>query len=789
MKLSESWLREWVNPGADIHEIAERLVMGGLELDIEPALAERPSGVVVGRIVHLEPHPNAERLRVCEVEVGQGGLRRIVCGAPNARAGLLVPCALPGAQLPGGLSIGVSTLRGVESAGMLCSAAELGLSGGSDGLLELDADARPGQPIEAHLKLDDRILNLELTPNRGDCLSVHGLAREIAALYGIQAARPRIRPAVVVGEYRFTVELEDPLDCPNYAGRVIVGVKPKVRTPDWMRERLRRSGIRSIHPVVDITAYVMLELGQPLHAFDATRLAGVVRVRRAREGEGMRLLNGEFVHLRHRELLVTDERGPAALAGVMGGADSAVSEASTRIFLESACFAPTAVAGTARRHKLFSDAAYRFERGVDPELQRQALERATELVIQICGGEAGPITHVGRTLPEPIKVPLRLARVRQLLGHEISAREVEQLLSRLGVVLSHADTGTWHARVPSCRYDLRIEADLIEEVARLYGYDRIPAKSNPAQIAPSRPPEGQRSLDAARDRLIARGYQEVINLAFADPAPQALLDGGAMAVALDNPLAENAAVMRSTLWGGLIQSWQYNRSRQSARIRLFECGVCFHRDSAGGAIVETSRVAGLISGSALPEQWGSRPPRAADFYDLKGDVEALLGPGDWRFEAAGHPALHPGQSARIYRGEQPVGWLGALHPQRVTQLDLPSTPLLFELDWTVVRAQPVPRVQALSEFPSSRRDLALKVPEAVTAQALERTLRRAAGPSLQELVVFDVYRGSNLSEGFKSVAMGLIFQDYSRTLTLEEVDACMLRITAELERELGAVVR
>jgi phenylalanyl-tRNA synthetase beta chain len=424
MKLSESWLREWVNPSASIQDIADRLVMGGLELEIEPAVAELPTGVVVGRIVAIAPHPNAERLRVCEVDVGAAGMPTIVCGAANARAGLVVPCALPGARLPGGLEIKASSLRGVESGGMLCSASELGLAEKSEGLLELDPDARPGTPIEQHLNLDDRILNLELTPNRGDCLSVLGLAREIAALYGINLNRPRAKSAVVVGEHRHNVEIENLADCSGYAGRVVYGLNARARTPDWMRERLRRSGIRSIQPLVDITNYVMLELGQPMHAFDDTRLSGTVRVRRAKAGETLTLLNDQALELNQRELLICDDSGAIALAGVMGGASTAVSASTTRVFFESACFAMNAVAGTGRRHKIASDALYRFERGVDPELQRLALERATELTAQLCGGEAGPVTQAGRAQSDPVRIKLRQARLNKLLGHEIGRAHV-----------------------------------------------------------------------------------------------------------------------------------------------------------------------------------------------------------------------------------------------------------------------------------------------------------------------------------------------------------------------------
>lgn len=788
MKLSEQWLREWVNPQATIQDIADRLVMGGLELEIEPAVAQMPQGVVVGRIVSIAPHPNAERLRVCEVDAGAAGMPTIVCGAANARAGMVAPVALPGACLPGGLEIRASALRGVDSGGMLCSAAELGLADKSEGLLELDPDARPGTPIEKHLALDDRILNLEITPNRGDCLSVVGLAREIAALFGVNMTRPRVKTAVVVGEQRHAVEIESLADCSYYAGRVVYGLNAKARTPDWMRERLRRSGVRSIQPLVDITNYVMLELGQPMHAFDQSRLVGTVRVRRARAGEKLTLLNDQNLELHHGELLICDDTGPIALAGVMGGASTAVSASTARVFFESACFSMAAVAGTGRRHKLASDALYRFERGVDPDLQRQALERATELTAQLCGGESGPVSQAGRShLVEPTRVKLRHARLNRLLGHEIAAKEVETLLSRLGVSTRNEVGGTWTATVPSWRYDLRIEADLIEEVARLHGYDRIPARAYAAHLAPARPREAERSLADARRLLVSRGWQEVISLAFVDPRLQAALDPATEVVAVDNPIADNLAVMRGSLLPGLVEAWRYNHARQITRLRLMETGVCFAR--AEGQIRETTRVAGLAAGTARPEQWGE-PARAVDFFDLKAEVEALIGPlSSCRFEAAIHPALHPGRSARVLREDTRLGWIGELHPRLLGALDLPSSALIFELDWAPIRDLDLPAARAVPEFPSARRDLALVVPVDLPAQTLREAVRSAGPPTLREVFVFDVYRGENLGATFKSVALGLIFQDYSRTLTVEEIDSAVAAIKAAVTGGMNITVR
>jgi len=788
MKLSENWLREWVNPAATIEQIAERLVMGGLELEIEPAVSEAASKVVVGLITKAERHPQADRLQVCEVDVGTGTPLQIVCGAPNARPGIKVPCALVGAELPGGLKITEAKLRGVESFGMLCSAKELTLSDKSDGLLELDADAKVGVAIEEHLGLPDKVLNLEITPNRGDCLSVLGLARDVSALFGVPMKRTPQGQVVVEGHQQIKVEVESLDDCPNYTGRVVSKLNPKARTPDWMRERLRRSGIRCIHPVVDITNYVMLELGQPLHAFDADKLAGSVRVRRARDGEEIQLLNEQQIACRNGELLICDDSGAIALAGVMGGLNSGVQEGTTRIFLESACFAPNAVAGTARRHKLSSDASYRFERGVDPGLQRQALDRATQLVLQICGGETHPVTQVGRNQPEPVSIRLRRSRLVQVLGHDISSAEIEALLSRLNITLRAEVGDAWMTRVPSYRYDLRIEADLIEEVGRLYGYDRIPGKPYAAQLAPAQPLEARRPLLRVKELAASRGWQEIISLAFVDPSLQKALNPDVPSIPLDNPIADNLSVMRTTLWAGLIPAWLYNRARQQDRVRLFEAGVCFTLDN--GQVVETPRIAALAAGRALPEQWGSAS-RPVDFYDLKAELLALLGnsAGEYLFEAAEHPALHPGRSARISRAGTPCGWIGELHPKLVRELDLPEAALVYELDWNAIRDVQVPKASALSEFPSSRRDLAIVVPESVSAEQIRQSIAGAAVEFLTSVRIFDIYRGKGLADHEKSVALGLLFNDASRTLTLQEIDAASSAIAQVLARDLGATIR
>lgn len=787
MKLSYNWLREWVDPQVSADALTTRITLAGLESDAAPMARELPTGVVIGRILKAERHPQADKLQVCAVDAG-GEPLQIVCGAANARVGINVPCATVGARLPDGMDIKQAKLRGVDSFGMLCSAKELGLSDKSDGLLELDQDAKPGTPITQHLGLDDDILNLELTPNRGDCLSVLGLAREVGALYGLPLQRATPPATPVTGGTTYKVEIEDTAACSQYVGRIITNLNPDALTPDWMRERLRRSGIRCIHPVVDITNYVLFELGQPMHAFDYAKLKGGIRVRKARAGESLMLLNEQTVTLNHSELVIADDRAALALAGVMGGTESSVTQATTAIFFESACFAPEAVALTGRRHKLNSDSLYRFERGVDPSLQLAALERATQLTLQICGGVVHPVTQAGRAQPEMHSIRLRHSRVRQLLGIHIEAAEIEALLTRLGLSLRKESGEQWLATVPNHRYDLRIEHDLIEEIARLYGYDRIMAKPYAAQIAPSRPAEAQRSLLRVKDQLIARGWQEAITLSFVDPRIQSVLTPDVAAIPLDNPIAETLAVMRTTLWSGLIPAWLHNHQRQQKRVRLYETGVCF-QDHAG-RIVETARIGGLATGPALPEQWGSAS-RAVDFHDLKADVVSLLGGAaqEYCFEAAAHTALHPGRSARILRSGQAVGWIGAMHPRIVKQLDLPEAPYLFELDWALIRDVAVPTSQALSEFPSSRRDLAIMVDESITAQQICDCAKQSGGNLLQKVLVFDIYRGKGLSDVSKSVALGLIFNDYSRTLTLEEIDVSMAKITSSLQGELGASVR
>lgn len=789
MQLSLNWLREWANPAATATELAHKLNMAGIEAEASPLAEHALQGVVVGRILTAEKHPQADRLRVCTVDIGTGTPQQIVCGAPNARVGLCAPVATVGSTLPGDLHIKAAQLRGVDSAGMLCSAKELMLSDKSEGLLELDDAATPGTPISAYLKLDDTLLTLELTPNRGDCLSINGLAREVGALYSLQPCKPAIEKAAVTSSKTLAVTIENTADCTRYLGRVIEGINPEARTPDWLRERLRRSGIRSIHPVVDITNLVMLELGQPMHAFDLAKLGGPIHVRRAQAGETLKLLTEDTVKL-SKELLITSANQPVAMAGVMGGADSGVTAATTSIFFESAAFAPAAVVGTARRHKLSSDAAYRYERGVDTALQAEALERATALALAICGGQAGPVTGAGGDV-KGAAITLRHQKLVDLLGVEISAREVESRLQSLGVKVSKAGEGAWTCTPPTWRFDIAIEQDLIEEVARLFGYENIAARPYAAALIAPAQSEARRPAARIRDALVARGWQEAVTYSFVDPKIQARLTPAFAGIPLDNPIAETMAVMRTTLWTGLIGAWLHNHQRQMRRVRFFELAGTFAE--VDGQIRETPRLAGLAFGSATAEQW-SEKSRPVDFYDLKADVESLCAAfgGDsaaFRFERGAHPALHPGRTAALVRDGQTLGVLGELHPELVRILDLPGAPLLFELDWSLLSMAKVPVAQPVPEFPTSRRDIALVVDESTPAQALIDAAKTAADAHLAQAFVFDIYRGQGLRDGSKSVAMGLIFQDYSRTLTIEEIDTQVTGIVTALSQKLGASLR
>ncbi|MBP6999082.1 MAG: phenylalanine--tRNA ligase subunit beta [Tepidiphilus sp.] len=793
MKFPERWLREFCDPPLSAEELGERLTMAGLELEsLEPA-APPFSGVVTARILGAEPHPNADKLRVCQVDVGGETPLQIVCGAPNARAGIVVPCALVGAQLPGGLVIKRAKLRGVESQGMLCSARELGLSEDHSGLLELDPDLTPGQDIRQVLELDEAVFDVSLTPNRADCLSILGIAREVSALTEAPLRLPRIDPVTATLDAVRPIQLAVPEACPRYLGRMIRGVDAKRPTPEWMRRRLERSGVRAIHLLVDITNYVMLELGQPLHAFDEARLRGGITVRWARPGETLPLLNEQRVTLAPDVLVIADEGGPVAMAGIMGGEGSGITLDTTDVFLESAFFAPAAVAGRARRYGFVSEASHRFERGVDPELPRRALERATALVLELAGGAAGPIneTVAPEHLPRRDPIWLRSEKVPDVLGIPLSFDRILALLRRDFIDVQQ-NGGVIIAQAPSWRFDLAIEEDLIEEVARLHGYDEIPALTPLAPMAPLPVPEGERTNADVRARLVLRDYHEVITYAFIDEALERELLANAAPILLTNPIARNMNAMRSSLWPGLLQALQTNRKRQQARVRLFELGRCFLRDESADAAVpgfaQPLRLAALAAGPVVSEQWGV-PSRPVDFYDLKGDLEALLAPLVPRFEPAAHPALHPGRSARVLLEGRAVGWIGELHPEWVQRLELGTAPQLFELELDAIRRRPAPHYVPVSRQPVVQRDLAFVVDANVPAQTLLDALRSEAPAWVRQITLFDVYQGQGVEPGKRSLAFRLTLQHDEHTLTDEEIDALLQRLCAQIETQFGARLR
>lgn len=791
MKVSEQWLREWVDPAASGAELAAQLTMAGLEVDrIEPA-APAFEKVVVGRVMDLIPHPQADRLRVATVDVGDTEPLQIVCGAPNVAIGLCAPTALIGAVLPGGLAIKKSKLRGIESRGMLCSAKELGLAETSEGLLPLPPDSRPGQNLRELLALDDVVIEIELTPNRGDCLGMEGIAREVAVLNRCEF---RALPAAAVEpvlDATFPVTLLDPADCPRYVGRVIRDVDPTAETPLWMKERLRRAGLRSLGPLVDVTNYVMLELGQPMHAFDLNRLTGGIEVRRARPGDRLELLNGVVVELDAETLLIADQAGPLALAGIMGGEISSCTDVTRDVFLESAFFTPTSIAGRARRYGLQTDASYRFERGVDPQLQHRAAERATRLLLDIAGGQPGPIIEAvaPEFLPAESAIRLRPERVRLLLGLDIPAAEIEDILQRLGMAVA-VEVHHWLVVLPSSRFDIRLEVDLIEEIARVHGYDRLPGNRSLTRL--EMPPQSERQVALARfkEALVQRGFQEAITYSFVDPAFQAVLDPARQPLALTNPISADLAVMRTSLWPGLLKALIHNQKRQQPRVRLFEHGLTFV--PANDGLRQEPYLGGVLAGTALPEQWGL-PKRAADFFDLKSDVEALLAltgePEAFAFVVAAHPALHPGQCARIERAGARVGWLGTLHPRVARELDVEGDAFVFELALGGLQTARVPTFHELSRFPASRRDIAIVVDEAATVQAIQDCIRQHGGELLRDVWLFDVYWGPRISEGRKSLALGLILQDFSRNLTDNVVEETVSGIIAGLAEQFGATLR
>lgn len=791
MKFSEQWLRGWVSPQVSRDELVARLSMAGLEVDSVTPAAGVFRGVVVGEVLSTEQHPDADKLRVCQVSNGAETFQ-VVCGAPNVRPGLKIPFAMIGAELPGDFKIKKAKLRGVESNGMLCSQAELQVGEGNDGLMELPADAPVGQDVRVYLELDDASIEVDLTPNRGDCLSVAGLAREVGALYDAVVTRPQVAVVPAVHDEVRPVEVLAPAACPRYLGRVIRNVDLSRPTPLWMVERLRRSDVRSIDAAVDITNYVMLELGQPLHAFDLAEINGGIRVRMAEEGEKLVLLDGQEVSLRADTLVIADHQRALAIAGVMGGEHSGVSATTRDIFLESAFFDQIAVAGKARSYGLHTDASHRYERGVDWQLAREAMERATGLLLEIIGGEAGPVieTVSDQHLPSVEPIILRAERIEQMLGMKMDAAEIERLLTALDLTVAPHASEQWRVEVPSHRFDITLEVDLIEEVARLHGYNRLPVRYPQARLAPQPRAEARSDLPALRRLLVARGYQEAITYSFIEQKWFELFSPGVEPLLLANPISADMSAMRSSLWPGLVKSLQHNLNRQQDRVRLFESGLRFLGQLEG--LKQEPMLAGVICGSRLPEGW-AQGRDVVDFFDVKADVEAVLGfagaQDDFRFVPGSHPALHPGQTARIERDGREVGYIGALHPELSKTLGLDRPVFVFELVLAEVATGRLPKFHELSRFPEVRRDLALLADRDVSATAVLDVIRENAGEWLTDLRLFDVYQGKGIDPLRKSLAVGLTWQHPSRTLTDDEVNASTQQILTSLEARLNATLR
>lgn len=798
MRVNLEWLREWVDIDAGPVELAKELTTAGLEVEAVLEAGPRLDDVVVARVVDVKAHPSAARLLICDVDDGRAR-HEVVCGAPNVAPGVKVPFVPVGGRLPGGQTIVAAEVRGVTSNGMLCSAKELGLSSeaGMDdggGLMLLDDDAPLGASLSDYLRLDDAILDIDLTPNRGDCFSVLGVAREVAARHpGGMGVRPRHEHSRVEAglDETLDVRLGAAAACPRFVGRVIRGIRVGGRSPVWMRERLRRAGLRAIHPVVDVTNYVMLELGQPLHAYDLHELDGFIEVRFAAANESLKLLDEREVSLDDDVLVIADRSGAIGLAGIMGGASTAVGPRSVDVFLEAAFFSPSSIAGRARRFGLHTEASMRFERGVDPAQQIAAMERATALLLEISGGEAGPLVaaEVAENLPQRKPIELARDRLQSVLGMPLADAQVEEVFGRLQMAVERQASG-WRVTPPSYRFDLEIEEDLIEEVGRIAGYDQLPATPGVVTERPGTATEARADEERLTDLLVARGYHEVVTYSFVDPALEELFNPGCAVVELANPISADMSVMRRSLWPGLMSVALRNLSHQHTRFKLFEIGPQFTAGREG--VCETAVLAGLATGERWPVQWGAANSEV-DFFDVKADLESWFDSTgrsrELRFESAQHPALSRGQTARIRLGESNVGWLGAVHPELQRRLDLKRGAILFALRLDDALDARVPTFEAYSKFPSVRRDIAVVVDEHVSADALVEHASAAAGTLLQRVVIFDVYRGRGVDSRRKSVALGLILQDVYRTLTDADADQAVRSVTRRLERELGATIR
>ncbi len=791
MKIAESWLREWVDPDLTTDALAERLTMAGHEVDGIEVEGESLDDVVIGEVLEVAKHPDADRLSVCQVSDGNGDAVEVVCGAPNVTAGMKTPFAKPGVTLPNGLKLRKAKIRGVESNGMLCSAIELGLGDESDGIMELPADAPTGAALNEYVALPDAVIDLDLTPNRGDCFSVLGIARDVSALTGAELQDPEFDAYPAGIQDTHPVELGAPEGCPRFAGRVIRGIDLTARSPIWMTEKLRRAGLRPIHPAVDVTNFVMLELGQPLHAYDLALVKGAIRPRMAEQGEKLVLLDGKEIIANSDTLIISDESGAIGIGGIMGGLSTAVTENTTDIFLEAAFFSQDVIAGRARSYGMHTDASLRFERGVDPEGQARAIERATQLLIEIAGGEAGPtiVETAAEHLPERNEIHVRRDRVSRLLGVEIPDARIADILERLGLQVKAVDDG-WKVIAPSHRFDIELEVDLVEEVARVFGYDEIPEATAIAETPLESVTESRVDTELACATLVARDYQEVITYSFIDPALDERISGTRSELVLSNPISSEMSVMRSSLWPGMLIAAATNASRQQDRVRLFEIGKSFHGTLENHN--EVVRIAGLCMGPTLPEQWGAKA-QSVDFFDIKSDVIGLLqitgDLADLRFEPAQHPALQPGQTAVITRGDEQVGVIGKLHPKHSKPFELKRDVFLFELDASVALASRAPKAESVSKFPSIRRDIAVVVDDKISADELIGAVASSSPGLISSVRIFDIYKGPGIEAGLKSVALGLILQETSRTLTDEDADHAMAAAIQELQDKFAAELR
>ncbi|MCK5919008.1 MAG: phenylalanine--tRNA ligase subunit beta [Cocleimonas sp.] len=793
MKVSEKWLREWVNLDATTEEIERQLIMSGTELDgIEP-VASAFSHVVVGQIKSIEQHPDADRLRVCQVDIAGDEQLQIVTNA-SVEVDQKVPLAIIGAKLPEPdgkiFKIKKSKLRGVLSQGMFCGSETLGMGDMGEGLLPIPLDAKLGLDLRELLDLDDVILDLDSTPNRADLLCVAGIARELGVIMQAPVTEAEFTPVESSIDASFPIKISATDLCQRYVGRVLRDVNTQAETPQWMVEKLRRSDIRSLGPVVDVTNYVTLELGQPMHGFDLEKLEGGIDVRNAKEGEKLTLLDAKEITLRAETLVIADQKKALALAGVMGGADSAVSETTTNIYLESAYFVPEKIAGTARSYGYHTDSSHRFERGVSPDLQLKAMQRATQLIIDICGGKAGEMTDVSTCdmLQTRKTISFERSSIKRHLGIEVEDSRVEDIMTRLGCLVEKADKG-WNITPPIFRFDLATQEDIVEEIARIYGYDNIPSRLRPLVplIVPKE--ETQVEEDTLRNLLVARGYQEAITYSFVPPEMETLLNPSHQQIRLDNPISEELSIMRSTLWSGLLPAVEKNLKRQQNRVRLFETGLSFVNNA--DEMTQRKKIAGAITGSLYPEHW-DKSPQLVDFYDIKGDVEALLSESNaesYQFVAVEHPALHPGQAAKIISNDQIIGFVGALHPRIEKKFGLNQPVFLFELDVDMIRKKNLPNYSSLSPYPSIRRDIALVVDHKINFSSIEKVLEKSEIKQLIDYSLFDVYRGDGVDSGQKSLALGLIFQDFSRTLEEKDISQYVDGIVDNLKTATGASLR